>query len=151
MPESAEFAKLIAQEFAPLLRTTTWEILVAAGALGAALFAAVSAHLSRKGINVQNDTQRSQLLSTIHNRFFEITAHFPLGTTGQPVTRHHNQLLGNYFEYVSWLILKGKIKLEDVELLHTEMKTCWDNFAKGYRERNGDQYFNYWKKVVKLL
>jgi hypothetical protein len=151
MTNEATIATSFAREFAPLLGTSFWEVVVSVATALAAIFAAASACLSGKSVKIQEKIQKTQLIADINNRFFEITTSFPLGTSGHPIKRDHIQLLGNFFEYVSWLVVKKRIDLVDIELLHVEMKRQWKDFAIDYRIKYGEDYYTYWKIVVEML
>lgn len=137
---SSQSAEILTKAFKSLLEGSLerWMLVFAAMA------SAIAAGLSFFAVLRQIKIQRDNFANSIHKLFFDIQATLPLSAKGK-LTKHHKQLVCNYFDFVCWLLEKNRLKRRDIELLLEVMKEKqFVIFAKQQSKKiGGELYKNY--------
>lgn len=138
---SSQSAEILAKALKPLLEGSLlerWTLVLAAAA------SAVAAGLSFWVVRRQSKIQRDSFVNSIHKLFFEIQTSLPLGAKGK-LTKHHKQLVCNYFDFVCWLLEKKRLNESDIEPLLDVMKEKqFESFAKRQiKSVGGELYKSY--------
>lgn len=144
---ATESATNLAQAFTPLLKDSIWPtILLGISAFGALL----AAFFSFLSVKKQEEIKKAALIDSIQRQFLEINSKLPM-KQGAKLTDNHKQLLGNYFDYVSWQVRNKNFTLRDTELLRSEMKNQFEYFGKEYRKKHGKEYFDNWYWLINQI
>lgn len=86
-------------------------------------------------------TQRDSFINGILDKFFDITTALPM-SAGAKLTSHHKQLICNYFETVCTHLKNKKLSEKDIEPCTAVLRQSdFVDFAKNYRQRHGNEYF----------
>ncbi len=114
---------------------------IAIATVATAILAAISAYFSWKAIEQNAQNKKDNLLIDLNNRFFEFQAHW--ATRGTKLTKHDDELLANFMDWVATLKRKGKLTLDDID--HYK-KLCTEKdfvkFVKDYRQQHGSDYYD---------
>jgi len=138
---SSQSAQILAKALKPALEGALWERWALVLAAGASAIAAIFSFLA---VLRQVKIQRNSFANSIHKLFFDIEASLPLSAKGR-LTKHHKQLICNYFDFVCWLLEEKRLSGDDIEPLLDVMKeNQFVNFAnKQVKKVGGDLYKNY--------
>jgi len=114
----------------------------------AAFASLFSAFLALLAIRQNTKNNKNVAVQNVLQKFFDVHAEIRK-TNSKDRTAH--ELLGNYFEYIAWLIEKGHISIQDVAILETELLKEWEMYGTDYQDRNGPEYYGSWSRLVAKL